>query len=210
MKEETQKKIVKITATVAVLASLAAGLIFGAADDITPELKQASINQPPVVMELDEFGNATVDDDDEDADEKKDGFVVRLRQAIVSLPLAVRLLIVTPLWAIGTAIMTIVSWLWASPIGAFVTTVLVGFAVLVGLYAVTAKMLFPNVPLKKILSKGHLTTLFVVSLGIAGADMIAPLFWAKYPIASAGIKLGAGVLVIAILCSRVKKRSQYV
>ena len=206
-----KKKLVKVTAAVAVLASLAAGMLFNSVTDITPELKQTSINQPPIVMDIDEFGNATLDDDDDDAtDEKKSnsGVVARIKQAVLSLPIAVRLLIITPLWLVGTAIMTLVSILGraiaASPIGAFILSAVVGFGILLGLFTVTAKVIFPDVPLSKILTKGHVMTLLVVALGLAGADAVAPLFWAKYPIVSGAVKLGVGALVIGVLCNRVK------
>lgn len=212
-----RKKLVKVTAAVAVLASLAAGMLFSSVTDIMPELKQASINQPPIVMDIDEFGNATLDDDnDEDADEKKGngGIVTRIKQAVLGLPVAVRLLIVTPLWAIGTAIMTVATVLGraiaASPIGAFALTAVVGFGVLLGLFTLTAKVIFPDVPLNKILTKGHVMTLLVVALGLAGADAVAPLFWAKYPLVSGAVKLGVGAFVIAVLCNRVKRVSNKV
>ena len=210
MDKEVKKKITKIAAGMTVIASLFAGTLFTGVTDITPELQQTSLNQPPIVMDIDEFGNTTLEEDDDATEEKKGGggLVAKIKQAVLSLPVAVRLLIVTPLWAIGTALMTIVSilgrTLFASPIGAFVMSVLVGFGVLVGLFAVTAKVIFPDVPLSKILTKGHIATLFVVAVGLAGVDNIAPLFWNQYPIVSAGVKLGTGALIIAILCNRVK------
>lgn len=213
IKKVVNNKAVKITATVTLLASLAAGMIFSSALDITPELKRTSVNQPPIVMDIDEYGSTTLDDDDEDADEKKGnvGIAARIRQAVLSLPLAVRLLIIMPLWAVGTAIMTVVSVLGraivASPIGAFILSVAVGFGILLVLFVTTAKVIFPDVPLSRILTKGHVTTLLVIALGLAGADAVAPLFWAKYPIVSGAVKLGVGALVIAILCNRVKRVS---
>ncbi len=210
--KESKSKILKLTATVAVLASLAAGMLFGAVDEITPELKHESINQPPIVMDIDEFGNAIPDgDDDEEADEKKGsgGIVSRIKQAIASLPLAVRLLIITPLWAIGTVLMTAVSILGrtivASPIGAFILSVVVGFGVLVGLLVVTAKTFFPNVPIKKILTKNNLITLLVVAVALAGADAVAPLFWAKYPLVSGLVKFCIGALVVLMGVSDIKQ-----
>lgn len=209
-KKFNKKKLIEITATVAVLASLAAGMLFSGVTEITPELTQTQVNKTPIVMDIDEFANATVDDEDEDqSEEKKGGFVQRMKQAVLGLPLGIRLLVITPLWLLGTALMTLASFFFkiliASPIGAFVLTALVSWGVLVGVYAVTAKTLFPEVPMSKILSKGHITTLGVVALVIAGIDAAAPLFWDKYPLVSGFVKLGIGAAAIAALSARVSK-----
>ena len=209
-KKFNKKKLIEITATVAVLASLAAGMLFNGVTEITPELTQTQVNKTPIVMDIDEFTNATVDDEDEDqAEEKKGGFIQRMKQAVLGLPLGVRLLIITPLWLIGTALMTLASFFFkiliASPIGAFALTALVSWGVLVGVYAVTAKTLFPDVPMSKILSKGHIATLGVVALVIAGIDAAAPLFWDKYPLMSGLVKLVIGAAAIAALSARVNK-----
>lgn len=209
-KHNTKKKIIQAAATVTVLASLVAGMLFSGATEITPELTQTQVNQAPIVMDIDEFANATVDDEDEDqADQKKGGVIQRMKQAVLGLPLGVRLLVITPLWLLGTALMTLASFFFkiliASPIGAFALTALLSWGVLVGVYAVTAKTLFPDVPMSKILSKGHITTLGVVALAIAGIDAAAPLIWDKYPLMSGLVKLGIGAAAIAALSARINK-----
>lgn len=209
-KKFNKKKLIQGLATVTVLASLVAGMMFNGATEITPELTQTQVNQTPIVMDIDEFANTTVDDDDEDqAEQKKGGIIQRMKQAVLGLPLGVRLLVITPLWLLGTALMTVASIFFkiliASPIGAFVLTALVSWGVLVGVYAVTAKTLFPDVPMSKILSKGHIATLGVVALVIAGIDAAAPLLWNKYPLMSGLVKLGIGAAAIAALSARVNK-----
>ena len=212
-KKLEKKKLMTGAATAAVLLSLAAGMLFNGVTEITPELTQTQVNQPPIVMDIDEFGNATLDDDDDDATEqKKAGSVVqRIKQAIMGWPVAVRILIVTPLWLLGTVIMTATSILgralFASPIGALALSAVVAFGVLTGVYAITAKTLFPDVPMRKILSKQALATLAIVSIGLAVVDELAPLFWAKYPWYAGGVKLGVGALVIGVLSARVKRFS---
>ena len=208
--KKAKKRVVKIVAAVTVLASLAAGSLFSSVDDITPEIKRTSINRPPIVMDIDEYGNATLEDDDE-AEEKKGngGIVSRIKQAVLSLPVAVRLLIVTPLWLIGSAIMTAVSILGrtivASPIGAFIMSTIIGFGILLGLFVVTSKIIFPDVPISKILTKNNLLTLAVIALALAGADAVAPLFWAKYALISGLVKFCVGVLAICVCLTEVRK-----
>lgn len=214
-KKYNKKKAIKGVATAAVLVSFAVGMLFNSANDITPEQVQPSVNRPPIVMDIDEFANATVDDDDDDAtDEKKasTGVVARIKQAMMKLPYSVRLLIITPLWVIGTVALTVLSVVWraliASPIGVFLATAAAGFIILLALYVGTAKVLFPDVTLRKILSRGALISLGVVSLLLAGIDAIAPLLWGKYPFVSGLAKLAIGVSVVGILSAKAKKLSE--
>ena len=167
-------------------------MVFNGATEITPEQTQTQLNQAPIVMDIDEFANATVDDDDEDQAEQKKG--------------GMKQLLIAPLSLIGTALMTVASLLFrlliASPIGAFALTALVSWGLLVGAYAGTAKLLFPDLPLRKILTKKAVGTLGIVALGIAGIDAAAPLFWDKYPLMSGLVKLGIGAATIGLLLRR--------
>jgi hypothetical protein len=164
-------------------------------------------------MDVDEFVNAPVDDDDDgDADEQKSvkaGVITRFRQAVMQLPQSVRILIITPLWALGTAIMTSITFLWntlfASPLAAFIASFAFGFAILVGLFTATAKMLFPDLPLRKILSKRNVLILGCLALLLSGIDAVAPMYWHQYPLAAALVKLVLGGTVIGILAKRTGK-----
>ena len=156
---EARKIGVRGITTSLVVLSLLTGLAFSGPADITQDQSAGSNFTPaPVVLDIDEFVNTPVDeDDDEDGDEQKtvrQSFMARFRQAVLSLPQTVRLLLVVPLWAAGTAIMTVISFLWnilfASPLGAFIASLFMGFAILLGLFTVTAKALFPDVPIRDV------------------------------------------------------------
>ena len=163
-------------------------------------------------MDVDEFVNAPVDDDDEDGDEQKSvklSFTARFRQAVLSLPQSVRMLLVVPLWAAGTAILTVISFLWnilfASPLGAFIASLAMGFAVLLGLFTVTAKALFPDIPVRKLLSKRNIIIIGCLALALSGFDAVAPAYWHSYPLAAALLKLVLGGSVIGYLTHRTGK-----
>ena len=210
-KEEIHKTVVKGTTTVLLVASLLTGLAFSGPAEINEDQANSQLRQAPIVMEIDDYMNTSVDDDD-DADEQKNakvGVVQKFKQAVLNLPASVRLLIITPLWAIGTAIMTAVSFLWnvifSSPLGAFIASFAIGYAVLVGLFAVTAKMLFPNVPLKKILNKRNVLILGIAAVLLSFIDWMAPMYWHQYPAVAAAVKLGVGVFVIGTICYRFSK-----
>ena len=209
--DELGKKVAKGATTALLVASLLTGLAFSGPSEINEEQAEAHLRQTPIVMDIDDYMNSDVDDDD-DADEQKGakvGIVAKFKQAVLNLPQSVRLLIVTPLWALGTAIMTLISFLWnvifSSPLGAIIASFAIGFAILVGLFAATAKILFPDVPLRKILSKRNILVLGIAAALLACIDAIAPMYWHKYPLAAAGVKLVIGASVIGIMCYKIKK-----
>lgn len=209
--EELKGKAVKATTTAILIASLLTGLSFSGPAEINEDQASSQLRPAPIVMDIDDYMNTSVDDDD-DADEQKNakpGFIARFKQAVLSMPSSIRLLIITPLWALGTAMMTVVSFLWniifSSPLGAFIASFAVGFAVLFGLFAVTAKMLFPDVPLRKILSKRNVLVLGIAALLLAVIDWLAPMYWHQYPAVAAAVKLGTGAFVIGVICYRVNK-----
>lgn len=210
-KKDLHDTVVKGATTALVVLSLLTGLAFSGPADITQDQAAANYRPAPIVMDVDDFVNTPVDDDD-DADEQKGariGFFAKFRQAVLSMPQSVRILIVTPLWAVGTALMTVVSFLWdvifASPLGAFIASFAVGIIVLLGLFTATAKILFPDVPLKDLLSKRNVLILAVAAFILSCIDALAPMYWHQYPLASAGIKLLFGASVIGMLSARVKR-----
>lgn len=210
-KAEARKTFVKGTTTALLALSIITGLAFSGPAEINENQSATQLNPAPVVMDIDDYMNTGVDDDD-DADEQKGSrpsAAARFKQAVLNLPSAVKLLIVTPLWALGTGIMTSVSFLWsvlfASPLGAFIASFAVGFAVLVGLFAATTKLLFPWIPLRKILSKKSILTLGITAIALAAADAAMPAFWHDYPMYAAALKFAVGAFVFTLLATRLKK-----
>ena len=206
--------VVKGASALLVALSLLTSAAFNAPADILDEHPDTHVSNPPIVMDIDEYVNTDVDDDD-DADEQKSsklGVMARFRQAVLSLPSPVRLLIITPLWLIGTGLMTLITSVWntlfASPLGAFIASFAMGFAILTGLFAVTAKTLFPDVPLRDILTKRNVLILAVGAVILSGLDAAMPLFWEKFPAVSFLVKLVFGAGVISVLSLRVKAISQ--
>ncbi|MBQ6388779.1 MAG: hypothetical protein IJH90_04000 [Mogibacterium sp.] len=211
-KSEARKHIGRGITTTLVVLSLLTGLAFSSPADIVEDQSAASFRPAPIVMDVDDFVNATVDDDDGDADEQKGAklsVIARFRQAVLSMPLSVRLLIVMPLWLIGTGILTMISFLWdvifASPLGAFIASLALGFAIMLGLFTATAKMLFPDIPVRKLLTRQNLLAIGALALILSGLDAVAPLYWNKYPLAAALLKLVLGGTVIGLLANRTRK-----
>lgn len=211
--KEAKKAAAKGITAALIAASLLTGLAFSNPAEINEDQAASNYRSAPIVMDVDEFVNAPVDDDDDgDAEEKKVtklSVAARFKQAVLSLPQSVRLLIITPLWAAGTAIMTVIAFLWniifASPLGAFIASFAFGFAILIGLFTATARMLFPDIPVRKLLTKQNVLILGALALLLSGFDAAAPLFWHEYPAIAALLKLVFGGTVIGILSVRANK-----
>lgn len=212
-KAVARKAGVRGAATSLVVLSLLTGLAFSNPADITQnQTGGPDFNQAPIVLDIDEFANAPVDDDDEDSDEQKavkQSFRARFRQTILSLPQSVRMIFIVPLWAAGTAIMTLITFLWntlfASPLAGFFASLFAGFAILLGLFTVTTKALFPDVPIRKILTKRNILILGCLALLLSVFDAAAPMYWHQYPLAAALLKLVLGGGVIGYLSHRIGK-----
>ena len=127
-----------------------------------------------------------------------------LRERILQLPYAVRLLVILPLWALGFGLLTGATALWStvlSPVLAKALGWLCLLAALLGAFLLAGKSIFPDLPVKKILNKRSLTGLIVGSVLLGAADLIAPLVWADYVrietivrICGVGLVLGATTL----------------
>ena len=214
-KAEARKITAKGVTTSLVVLSLLTGLAFSSPADITQDQTEAANFRPtPVVLDVDEFVSTPVeeDDEDEDGDEQKStklSFTQRFRQTVLSLPQSVRMLLVVPLWAVGTAILTVITFLWnilfASPLGAFIASFALGFAIMLGLFTVTAKALFPDVPIRKILCRRNVIIVGCLALVLSGFDAVAPVYWHSYPLAAALVKLVLGGTVIGYLAHRTGK-----
>ena len=211
-KSEARKLTVRGVTTSLLVLSLLTGLAFSSPAEITEDQSAANYRPAPVVMDVDDFVNAPVDDEEDSTDEEKSGkvgIVAKFRQAVLAMPTAIRMLLVVPLWAAGTAILTAISFLWnilfASPLGAFIMSLFMGFAVLLGLFTVTAKALFPDVPIKKILCRRNVIIIGCLAVLLSGFDAIAPMYWHQYPLAAALFKLVIGGSAISYLSYRTAK-----
>ena len=153
--------------------------------------------------------------DSEDEERRRGGLRNRARQWIWQLPAAVRGLVGVPLWALGWLIITGASALWGgvlSPVFATVLGWVLTAAVLLGAFALTARAIFPDLPLKKILNRRSFLGLLIGTAVLALAEAVVPLFWDGYgKIAQLIRALGsAGILglMTALFARRENRRRQ--
>ena len=134
-----------------------------------------------------------------------------------SLPLPVRALILLPLWGVGEVLAVLLSALWNSPVGQFLLHNILEIALLVGLFALVWKLLFPHVPVRKLFSKKTFPWLLVGALLIAAADALLAYYWEPWKVWRIVALLAVGFVVILLLYHRIldrlplpKKRKQRV
>ena len=135
----------------------------------------------PVVQNIDtggDDGTGTQDDRSKQAAQEKK----TLRERILELPLAVRVIFVVPLWAVGHvlvmaggALVTALSPLWNG-----ITSFLMFALLMLALFTVGAKMMFPDLPLRKILNRHTIKGVLIASAGLFVADWGLPLIWPGY------------------------------
>ena len=161
-------------------------------------------------------GSGSGDDEGAGAEEEeaRAGLRAGARQRIMELPYAVRLAVILPLWCLGWAILTVSSALWTailSPVLGKALGWLCLLAALVGAFILAAKMIFPDLPLKKILNKRSLLGLIFGSVGLGIADIVVPLFWTDYTrieniVRAVGVLLVFGTVTMVFIRRELKRR----
>ena len=127
----------------------------------------------------------------------------RICLRIQSWPLAVRTLVLLPLWGIGEVLTVLLSALWSSPVGQFLLHFLLEIALLVGLFALVWKLLFPDVPLRKVFSRKTFPWLIAGALVIAAADALLAYYWEPWKVWRIVLLAAVGFVVLLLLYHRI-------
>ena len=127
----------------------------------------------------------------------------RICVRIQSWPLPVRALVLLPLWGIGELLIALVTALWNSPVGQALLHFLLEAALLIGLFALVWKLLFPNVPVRKLFSRKTFPWLIIGALLITVADAVLGCFWEQWKIWRIVILAAVGFGVLLLLYWRI-------
>ena len=133
----------------------------------------------------------------------------RLRDKLCRLffaqPSVVRGIVLLPFWAIGKVLIGFFSLLFTalSPVLQIIIGVLLNALLLFGLFALVFQLLFPNLSLRKFLTKRNIILLTVGALLLSSTDAILRANWAEYRPISIAIKLGVGLIVLSLLAWRI-------
>ena len=166
----------QIAARSAVAITTAAALMTsGLFKDPAEIIKDEEIAGPPPIVET--IDRAPVDDGSDEAmseeEEEKKTPKDRLRDLLLRLPKAVRIILLLPLWCIGTALMTVLTPLFNAVLPPLLNIIwrwaLIA-AILIALTAAVCKLIFPDIPLKKVFSKKNILSAVIYGalVGMAG------------------------------------------
>ncbi len=182
-------------------ASVAAGSLFESPAALLPD-----DGAPSIVCNVNADGaddDAGAPEDESDETRRRGGVRAALRQRILQLPLIVRLLVILPLWWLGTVLLAAAGAVWPllSPVLSRIASFLVPLVLLTGLFLLAAKTVFPDLPLRKVFSRRGAVALLLGASALAAADAALPIVWEGY----AAVKqlVEAGVLFLALCCATV-------
>ncbi len=215
-KKDYKKRAVKAGVAVVTSASVLVGGLFSSPDALLA--KEQNLN-PVVVSQNDNDDDQSGDEEDGDEGEaenegRSEGLLAALRQRILGLPLAVRVFVMVPLWAVGSVIWNVAVSVWTlllEPVAGKVVSWLFLLAALLGAAALGLKTVFPNMPLKKIFNKKSILGVVLAGLGLGIADLTVPLFWDGYEelaqvLRASGMALILGTVAFALIRGILRKQ----
>lgn len=201
LKQKTKER----AAVAAVTTVAAAGVLVGSAFATPADLLQpdeAAQNAVTATVDGGDDGGAAGGDQETDKT-RRGGIRGRMRQWMLQLPLAVRACVGVPLWGLGWALITGLSFLLTGAVSPAVGTALTFLAlaaVLLLSLAGAAKAMFPDIPLRKLLS---IKNFFGVCMGVGllgAVHTAAPLVWPGYEAAADAVRVGGSLTVLLLAC----------
>ena len=199
--EEKKKKDIKKTAVAITTAAalMTSGLFKDPAEIVKDEEVYAP--PPPIVETID---RAPVEDETDDIaaeDEEKKTHKDRLRDLLLRMPRAVRIILLLPLWCIGTALMTVLTPLFSAVLPPLLNIVIrwvLIAAILAALAAAACKLIFPDIPLKKIFSKKNMLSAVVYGALVGMSGWVLEELYPESRFLVPGVYAGAAALFVGI------------
>ncbi len=215
-RKDVKKKAIQAGVAVVTSASVLVGGLFSSPDAL---LAREQNRNPVVVSQNDNNDDQKGDEengDDRDAERegRSEGLLAALRERILKLPLAVRVFVMVPLWAVGSVIWNVAVSVWTlllQPIAGKVVSWLFLLAALLGAAALGLKTVFPDMPLKKIFNRKSILGLVLAGLGLGIADLTVPMFWDGYEqlsqvLRASGMALILGTVAFALIRGILRKQ----
>ncbi len=164
--KKKKKKAGRKAAGAAVAFTAAVGVffssLFGTPNDL---LADPSVTEPPaIVMDISSDDEAEEEQETQEENTEKPGFFARIRAYILRLPLFVRVAIGLPLWALGWLVTQAFAALWKlflAPVAGHILTFLLTALVLLAVMTLLVKTVFPDLPLKEILSRPNILIVLI-------------------------------------------------
>jgi len=198
--DKSQKKKAAASAVAAVTAaSVLVGGAFSTPADIMDNGPDALIQS--MDMDMDSQNDAGDGSDDGAEDESRGRVKSALRRFVHQTPAAVRACVVLPLWLLGTLFAELGAVLWGavlSPVFAAVLDWLAVALMAIIIFALAAKTIAPDLPLRKILNKKTVPGIIALCLGFGLLDALLPLVWEGYELLARWLRFGGSMICTAV------------
>ena len=122
-------------------------------------------------------------------------------QWLEKVPVSIRTCIGIPLWALGNLILSVLTPLWTlagQPLLQFVLSWLVTAAVVMCVITLAAKILFPEMPLKKLINKKSIVYSLVGTLVYLIVDKVLAITWKGYRSFKFTLRFVFGLAIVTI------------
>ena len=219
MDQNKKKKWKKKAAVGMVAAATSASVLVGGAFDspadlLNPDNNNGDDGSPTPIVETVSLHTAAaaVDDgssgDEDDGDQERRQRFPAVRRWVQSQPAAVRALVGVPLWCVGWGISSALALLGQAamtPLGGRILSWILAAVAAVLVFALTAKAIFPNVPLKKLLRPRNVLIVLGGMAALGAADTLLSVFWKDYPPIGQLLRLVGGALMITAACLSTRK-----
>lgn len=218
MNEKELNKTKKRAAATAAAVIAAAGTVIGGSFDSPADLlddDEDMLSASPIIeYTMDDDGAANDGDDAEEADERSRRG--RVRRFVKSMPVGVRAVVGVPLWCVGWLIITLVSALWGAVLSPVLGTVLkwvLTAGIMLAVLLVMLKIVFPDMPIKKIFNKKSILTALIGIAVIGGLDAALRFFLPEQRTAAELLRFFGTMAVftlsaIPLLSAEVKRRRE--
>lgn len=193
------KSAKKKAAASAVAAVTAAGVLVGGAFSSPADIMD---DGPDMLVQTVDMESQTdsADSGGEGGEDDEKGVYASVRRLVRQSPAPVRALVAVPLWLLGSFVIWLAGGFWSALLSPVFSAVLgwaaVGLMALV-IYVLAVKTVAPDMPLKKILNKGSVLGIVLLSMAFGLLDSVLPLFWEAYDKFSDYLRLvGSGICAL--------------
>lgn len=117
------------------------------------------------------------------------------------VPVSIRACIGVPLWAIGNLLISILTPLWTiagAPLLQFVVSWLITATVALAVITIAAKILFPELPLKKLINRKSILYSLIGTLVFMILDKVLGLCWKGYKSFKYTLRFVAGLVIVTL------------
>lgn len=217
MSEKELNKTKKRAAATAAAVIAAAGTVLGGSFDSPADLlddDDVFSSGPIVEYAVNDDDGADGGDDAEEARERSGRS--RVRRFVKSMPVGVRAVVGVPLWCVGWLIITLVSGLWGAVLSPVLGTVLkwvLAAGIMLALLLVMLKIVFPDMPIRKIFNKKSILTALIGIAVIGVLDAALRFFLPEQKTAAELLRFFGTLTVftlsaIPLISAEVKRRRE--